>query len=64
MVFYLFAPETRGRTLEDIDAIFLASEDAFQPPKHARTMPIGVAEEVDLSEKVGVHADEVEEKTA
>lgn len=62
IVFYLFAPETKGRTLEDIDAVFLASHNALQPPRVAKNMPIGVAEAVNISEKGAVEADQVEEK--
>ena len=49
--FYLFAPETKGRTLEDIDAIFLNSANPRQPVKTAKRMPPGIAEEYDLSTK-------------
>ena len=59
-VFYLFAPETKGRTLEDIDAIFLDSKNALQPVKTAKRMPPGVAEEYDLSEKVRSNAEHEE----
>lgn len=63
-VFYFFAPETKGRTLEDIDAIFLASRNALQPVKVAKDMPPGIAEEMDLREKVNPEAERVEEKVA
>lgn len=49
--FYLFAPETKNRSLEDIDAIFLDSTNALQPVKTAKTMPPGFAEEHDISAK-------------
>jgi hypothetical protein len=60
VVFYLFAPETKGKTLEDIDAVFLASHNALQPPRIAKNMPIGVAEAVNVSEKGGVKDDQIE----
>lgn len=62
LVFYLFCPETKGRTLEDIDAVFLASHNALQPPRVAANMPMGVAEAVNISEKAGIEADHMEEK--
>lgn len=58
VVFYLFLPETKGRTLEDIDAAFLAASNALQPVKMA--MPPGIAEAFDMSEKAGVGAERVE----
>lgn len=58
---YLFLPETRDRTLEDIDSIFISAETWLQPVKLAKTMPMGVAEEMDLSEKTS-HAKMVEHK--
>ena len=45
-------PETRDRTLEDIDGFFLGAKNALQPVKVARRMPAGYAEEFDLKEKV------------
>ena len=36
---YLFFPETNGRPLEEMDAIFAQSKSIFDPPKIARTMP-------------------------
>lgn len=39
--FYLFAPETKGRTLEDIDAFFVGAKNALQPVKVAKNMPPG-----------------------
>jgi len=63
-VFYFFAPETRGMTLEDVDAVFLASKNALQPVKVAKDMPPGIAEEMDLREKVNPDAEMIEEKVA
>lgn len=48
---YLLLPETRDRTLEDIDAFFLGSKNFLQPVKLAKTMPPGVAEEFNLAAK-------------
>ncbi|KAK4497723.1 hypothetical protein PRZ48_010376 [Zasmidium cellare] len=55
---YLLLPETRDRTLEDIDAFFLGAKNWLQPVKVAKTMPPGVAEEFDLKEKVDPSAGE------
>ncbi|EME42495.1 hypothetical protein DOTSEDRAFT_73361 [Dothistroma septosporum NZE10] len=53
VTFYLFLPETKNRTLEDIDAFFVGSRNALQPVKVAKTMPEGAAGEWDLSRKLG-----------
>ncbi|KAJ9487894.1 hypothetical protein VN97_g5408 [Penicillium thymicola] len=37
-VYFLF-PETNGRTLEEIDEIFLQSRSIFDPPRIARSLP-------------------------
>ncbi|CAG8898184.1 unnamed protein product [Penicillium egyptiacum] len=37
--FYFFCPETKGRTLEEIDDIFVQSESVFDPVQIAREMP-------------------------
>lgn len=41
VVFYLFLPETRDRSLEEIDGLFLAADNAFQPVRLARILPMG-----------------------
>jgi sugar porter (SP) family MFS transporter len=64
VVFWLFAPETKGRTLEDIDAIFLGSKNALQPVKLAKSVQPGFAEEVDISKKGGVEQAERVENVA
>ncbi|KAI7151039.1 hypothetical protein KC324_g15314, partial [Hortaea werneckii] len=60
LVVYLFLPETKGESLEDIDACFISSTNALQPVPLARTMQAGIAEELMASEKVGDHAEQVE----
>ncbi|OAA63420.1 General substrate transporter [Niveomyces insectorum RCEF 264] len=41
VMLYLFYPETKGRTLEDIDEFFIQSRSIFDTVKVARDMPIG-----------------------
>lgn len=36
---YFFFPETKGRSLEEIDEIFAQSKSIFDPPRIARAMP-------------------------
>lgn len=36
---YFFLPETNGRSLEEIDEIFLQSRSIFDPPRIARSLP-------------------------
>ncbi|CAK3903564.1 Sugar transporter STL1 [Lecanosticta acicola] len=61
VVFYLFVPETKNRTLEDVDAFFLTANNAFQPVKIAKTMPEGIAENVDMSKKMPLEEEKVED---
>ena len=39
IVYYLFYPETQGRTLEEIDDIFIQSHSIFDPVKIAKNLP-------------------------
>lgn len=38
-VVYFFAPETRGRTLEEIDEIFITSKSIFDPVRISKKLP-------------------------
>ncbi|KAE8146785.1 general substrate transporter [Aspergillus avenaceus] len=50
-VVYFFFPETNGRTLEEIDEIFLRSRSVLDPPRLARTLPkMHLAEDADIEE--------------
>jgi hypothetical protein len=50
-VFYLFYPETQGRTLEEIDNIFIQSTNIFDPIQEARILPIQEAVEAEHDKK-------------
>jgi sugar porter (SP) family MFS transporter len=51
---YLFFPETNGRTLEEIDEIFIRSKSIFDPPRVARSLPrMHFAEVVDVATDSG-----------
>ncbi|KAF9889534.1 hypothetical protein FE257_007244 [Aspergillus nanangensis] len=48
---YFFFPETNGRTLEEIDEIFLQSKGILDPPRVARRLPkMHLAEVVDIED--------------
>ena len=51
VVFYLFYPETKGRTLEEVDEIFIQSKNVFDPVKLARTLPFQEAVEAQTHAK-------------
>ncbi|KAJ5131781.1 hypothetical protein N7448_005939 [Penicillium atrosanguineum] len=53
VVIFLFYPETRGRSLEEIDEIFLRSKTIFDPVRVAKQLPVGldVMEIIDASAK-------------
>ncbi|OQE29660.1 hypothetical protein PENSTE_c002G09145 [Penicillium steckii] len=60
--FYLFCPETKGRTLEEIDDIFVQSNSVFDPVRIAREMPFqtDLLAHVDDAEKIPVGGECVE----
>lgn len=60
IVIYLFYPETGGRTLEEIDEIFLRSNSIFDPVRVARELPVGL----DLLETIGNSSKESPDDTA
>lgn len=48
VVIFLFYPETRGRSLEEIDQIFVQSKSIFDPVRLAKNLPMGI----DLMEEI------------
>lgn len=64
-IVYFFYPETAGRSLEEIDEIFAASKNIFDPVRVARNLPrrrlsqyLADEEKVDLG--AGADGEEVE----
>ncbi|KAJ5592035.1 uncharacterized protein N7459_002404 [Penicillium hispanicum] len=58
---YFFFPETNGRSLEEIDEIFLQSRSIFDPPRIARTMPkmhVADGHSVDADVVKGIDSDD------
>ncbi|KAJ5995556.1 hypothetical protein N7481_002533 [Penicillium waksmanii] len=53
VVIFLFYPETRGRSLEEIDQIFIQSKSIFDPVRVAKKLPMGMdlMEEMDRKEE-------------
>ncbi|KAI3175601.1 hypothetical protein DTO039G3_2759 [Penicillium roqueforti] len=60
--FYLFCPETKGRTLEEIDDIFVQSKSVFDTVQIARETPYQteILAHVSDTEKGGLNATQVE----
>ncbi|PIA96044.1 Sugar transporter STL1 [Cercospora beticola] len=59
-VFYLFLPETRNGSLEDIDAFFVRSTNPLQPVKVAKMLPEDVPVYLESTEKGAMQAEQVE----
>ncbi|PPJ60079.1 hypothetical protein CBER1_07569 [Cercospora berteroae] len=60
VVFYLFLPGTRNRSLEDIDAFFVRSTNPLQPVKVAKMLPEDVPLYLESTGKSAVQAEQVE----
>ncbi|KAJ5959854.1 General substrate transporter [Penicillium vulpinum] len=61
--FYLFCPETKGRTLEEIDDVFVQSKSVFDTVQIAREMPYQTETLAHISniEKGGLEATQMED---
>jgi sugar porter (SP) family MFS transporter len=57
-IVYFFFPETNGRSLEEIDEIFIQSKSIFDPPRIARSMP-----KLHVADTHGVEAAEMAKAT-
>lgn len=60
--FYLFCPETKGRTLEEIDEIFVNSKSFFDTVQVAKEMPYQteLPAHAEDTEKMGMEAERIE----
>jgi hypothetical protein len=59
-----FFPETNGRSLEEIDEIFVQSRSIFDPPRLARSLPKMHVVDKDFDMTKGGESDYAETKEA